>query len=325
VVVEWRDAAIFDGQGGSVTTDRHGTDAQPAPPEGPVQMLSLVLESLAAAVVAADSGDRIIFWNRGATRLFGREYADVAGHEFATTVVHRDGREQFATELDAIHRGEHVHTDVSIVRPDGERVAIVFDRSPVLDEQGRVVGWAAWALDAADHRRQRREVESRATQDAATGLLNRSALEEQLRFALDRAGAQPDVAMAAMLIRFDGYEGVREASGDAAADRLLSDAAHRIRGALRAGDMLGRLGDDFLLVLPELRAGSGYGLDEWSRASGHVVTKKVERATDAAFTVEGEELRLVPRVGLGVFPFDARDVAGLLAAADRASRGTPEN
>ena len=292
--------------------------------DGPLRVLNLVVDNLGAAIVAADGSDRVIFWSRGAAALFGRDYADVAGHEFAATVVHRDGREQFALDLDAIHAGKHVHTDVSIVRPDGERVAVVFDRSPVLDEQGVVVGWTAWAVDAADHRRARREAESRATQDPATGLLNRSALEEQLRFALDRAAAQSDVAMAAMLIRFEGYEGVREAAGDAAADRLLSDAAHRIRGALRAGDMLGRLGDDFLLVLPELRAGSGYGLDEWSRASGQVVTKKIERATEAAFTVVETELRLVPRVGLGVFPFDARDVGGLLAAADLASRATPE-
>ncbi|MEP7054334.1 MAG: diguanylate cyclase [Actinomycetota bacterium] len=307
-----------------MTTDEQHAGARPVPPGTPLHVLNLVLDSLGAAVVAADDRDRVIFWNLGAAALFGREYADVAGHEFATMVVHRDGREQFATELAAIQRGEHVHTDISIVRPDGERVTVVLDRSPVLDEQGQVVGWAAWALDAAEHRRHRREVESRATQDPATGLLNRSALEEQLRFALDRAAAQPDVAMAAMLIRFDGYEGVRASHGDAAADRLLSDAAHRIRGALRAGDLLGRLGDDFLLVLPELRAGSGYGLDEWSRASGQVVRKKVERATESPFTVEGNELRLVPLVGLGVFPFDARDVPGLLAAADLASRVPPE-
>lgn len=308
-----------------MTTDEQQTGAQQQGSDGSLRVLNLALDNLGAAIVAADGSDRVIFWNRAATTLFGREYADVAGHEFATTIVHRDGREQFALDLDAIHRGQHVHSDVSIVRPDGERVAVVFDRSPVRDEEGVVVGWTAWAVDAADHRKARREVESRAMQDPATGLLNRSALEEQLRFALDRAAVQPDVAMAAMLIRFDGYDGVREASGDAAADRLLSDAAHRVRGALRAGDMLGRLGDDFLLVLPELRAGSGYGLDEWSRASGQVVTKKIERATEAAFTVADAELHLVPRVGLGVFPFDARDVPGLLAAADQASRAAPEN
>lgn len=314
--------AIIDGRGGYVSDDQQGQQADPA---AQVRLLNLVLDNLGAAVVAADGSDRVIYWNAGAGALFGRDYADVAGHEFTTAVVHRDGREQFTRELEATHRGEHVHTDVSIVKPDGERVAIVFDRSPVIDAQGGVIGWTAWALDAADHRRARREVESRATQDPATGLLNRAALEEQLRFALDRAAAQADVAMAAMVIRFEGYDGVRARSGDAAADRLLSDAAHRIRGALRAGDMLGRLDDDFLLVMPELRAGSGYALDEWSRASGLVVTKKIERATEAAFTVDGEDLRLVPRIGLGVFPFDAREVAGLLAAADQASRADAQN
>ena len=312
-----RTLAIIDRWGGFVTEGQLGQQPDAA---GQVRLLNLVLDNLSAAIIAADGSDRVIYWNSGAVALFGREYADVAGHEFTTTVVHRDAREQFARELEATQRGEHVHIDVSIVKPDGERLAIVFDRSAVQDDQGAVIGWTAWAVDAADHRRQRRDVESRATQDPATGLLNRAALEEQLRFALDRAAAQADVAMAAMVVRFDGYDGVRASSGDPAADRLLSDAAHRIRGALRAGDMLGRLGDDFLLVMPELRAGSGYGLDEWSRASGLVVTKKIERASEAPFTVEGVELRLVPRIGLGVFPFDARDVAGLLAAADQASR-----
>ena len=85
---------------------------------------------------------------------------------------------------------------------------------------------------------------------------------------------------------------------------------------LRAGDMLGRLDDEFLLVLPELRPGSGYGLEEWSRASGAVVTKKVERALEAAFQVDGVGRRLTARLGVGVFPFDARDVPGLMRSAD---------
>ncbi len=308
-----------------MTTDEHASDVPGAGADGRNQVLDLVLASLSAAVVAADGADRILFWNRQAEELFGRPYADVAGHEFGAVVVHRDAREQFAGELATVLSGQRVHSDIAIVRPDGERIAVVLDRTAVVDHAGIVVGWAAWAVDAADHRKRRREIEGHATQDPVTGLLNRSALEEQLRLALDRASAQTDVAMAAMLIHLDGYAGQRESAGDSAADRLLSDAAHRIRGSLRAGDLLGRLDDDFLLVMPELRAGSGYGLEEWSRASGVVVAKKVERAMESAFTVGNAEVHLVPRVGLGVFPFDARDVPGLLAAADAVARMPGEN
>jgi PAS domain S-box-containing protein/diguanylate cyclase (GGDEF)-like protein len=308
-----------------VTTDEQTAGGPEATSDGRDAIRDMVLASVPAAVVAADGADRILYWNRAAEQLFGRSYDDVVGHEFGTVIVHRDGREQFVRELTTVLSGERVHSDLAIVRPDGERVSVVLDRAPVLSNEGVVVGWAAWAVDAADHRRRRRELENRATQDPATGLLNRSALEEQLRFALDRAVAQPDVAMAAMLIHLDGFEGTRETSGESTADRLLSDAAHRIRGALRAGDMLGRLGDDFLLVLPELRAGSGYGLEEWSRASGVVVTKKIERALEAPFSTGTGDVSLVARMGLGVFPFDARDVPGLLAAADAAARAPGEN
>ncbi|MDQ1710373.1 MAG: hypothetical protein QOG49_1758, partial [Frankiaceae bacterium] len=135
-----------------MTGDALDADSAQAAQAASLRMLNRVVDSLAAAVVAADGSDRIIYWSRGAAELFGREYDEVAGHEFTSTIVHRDAREHFAEELTATHRGEHVHTDVAIVRPDGERVAVVFDRSPVTDEAGTVVGWTSWSVDAADHR-----------------------------------------------------------------------------------------------------------------------------------------------------------------------------
>lgn len=301
--------------------DQAAAEERAAVTERTVRLTGLVLDSLGAAVIAADAQDRILFWSKPAEALLGRRREEVLSHEFGSLVVHRDAREQFAQELEAVRRGECVHGDLAVVRPDGERLTIVLDRTPVLEADGTVVGWVAWAVDAADHRRKRREVEGRATQDPVTGLLNRAALEEQLRFALDRAAAQTDVAMAAVLIRLPEYADTIGQFGTPAGDRLLSDAAHRIRAALRAGDLLGRLAaDEFLLVLPELRPGSGYGLEEWSRASGIVVTKKVQRALEAPFQVEGNERRLAGRIGIGIFPFDARDVPGVLRAADTASR-----
>lgn len=296
-------------------------DGPGAVTERTVRVVSLVLDSLGAAIIAADGQDRILFWSKPAEELLGRRRDEVVGQEFGSLIVHRDSREQFAQELEAVRRGERVHGDLAVVRPDGERLTVILDRAPVREADGPVVGWVAWVVDAADHRRKRRDVEGRATQDPVTGLLNRAALEEQLRFALDRASAQSDVAMAAVLIRLPEYADTVGQFGTSAGDRLLSDAAHRIRAALRAGDLLGRLDtDEFLLVLPELRPGSGYGLEEWSRASGLVVTKKVQRALEAPFQVEGNERRLTGRIGIGIFPFDARDVPGVLKAADAASR-----
>lgn len=304
-----------------MTTGEQADAERTVAAERQLRVLNLVLDSLAAAVVAADAADRILFWSKPAEALFGRRRDEVLAKEFGQVVVHADSQEQFAAELDALRRGEAVHSDVTVAHPDGERLRVVLDRAPVLEGDGSVVGWVGWAVDAAEHRRRRHEVEGRATQDPVTGLLNRTALDEQLRFALERAAAQDDVAMAAVVIRLPDHAEAHEQFGASVGDRLLSDAAHRIRAALRAGDLLGRLSsDEFLLVLPELRPGSGYGLEEWSRASGQVVTKKVERALETPFQVEGRERRLTGRIGIGVFPFDARDVAGILAAADAASR-----
>ena len=299
--------------------DEAVTDDGRAGLEQQVRVFGVVLDSLSSAVLAADGNDRVIYASRTAQELLSRTYDELVGQDFGTVVVHRDSRDQYVQEQRAVNSGERVHSDLAIVRPDGERVQVVFDRTAVR-EQGGVVGWVGWALDAADHRMRRRDVDSRLTTDPVTGLLNRAAVEEQVRFALERAAAQSDVAMAVVIIRLRGHAEARAELGEHAGDRLMSDAALRIRAALRAGDVLGRLDDEFLLVLPELRPGSGYGLEEWSRASGLVVTKKVERALESVFQVEGGERRLSARLGVGVFPFDARDVAGLMRSADAEAR-----
>ncbi|MFZ4518617.1 MAG: putative bifunctional diguanylate cyclase/phosphodiesterase [Microthrixaceae bacterium] len=92
------------------------------------------------------------------------------------------------------------------------------------------------ALDAAVHQ---------ATHDDLTGLPNRATVIEELA----RRLSTRDPSAAVLFVDVDRFKQVNDAHGHAAGDRYLAEVARRLRGAVRDGDLVGRLaGDEFIVV-----------------------------------------------------------------------------
>ena len=99
--------------------------------------------------------------------------------------------------------------------------------------------------------------------DALTGLPNRRALVDELERMLARA-ARDGRCVLVGLVDMDGFKGINDTYGHDGGDEFLKEAARRLSGSLRAGDVLGRIGgDEFLIVGPGPhigRAGNEPGL-----------------------------------------------------------------
>jgi diguanylate cyclase (GGDEF)-like protein/PAS domain S-box-containing protein len=81
--------------------------------------------------------------------------------------------------------------------------------------------------------------------DPMTGLPNRAGCELALRRAVDVAG--PPVTL--LLIELDGLPAVREDLGRAVVRDLVSEVGRRLRGTVRAGDLVARMGGGAFAVL----------------------------------------------------------------------------
>lgn len=86
--------------------------------------------------------------------------------------------------------------------------------------------------------------------DPLTGLWNRRGIERELGRLLDDQGRRQGAPLAIGMIDLDDFKPVNDVHGHEVGDRLLVAVSRRLKGFLREGDLVGRLGgDEFLVVL----------------------------------------------------------------------------
>lgn len=97
-----------------------------------------------------------------------------------------------------------------------------------------------------------REHRRSAVIDPLTGLLNRAALAQRVAELEQLTGAATERGRIGLLVAdLDHFKGVNDVHGHPEGDAVLHDAAVAIRGALRAFDLVYRLGgEEFLMLLP---------------------------------------------------------------------------
>ena len=202
------------------------------------------------------------------------------------------------TEARKVSR-EEIHTQLgwaTVFVLFGEAFVIFW---PLLGNLGREVRRA----DAAQN-----ELARLARHDALTGLLNRASLIDEIDRAVAAADPRTD-GLSVMLIDLDRFKPVNDMFGHAAGDGVLIEVARRLEASLRPGDVVARLGgDEFVVLLPQ--PGSAETVAE--------IGRRIVRAIGRVMEIEGHRFELGASIGCASWPRDARDVDGLLSAADLA-------
>jgi diguanylate cyclase (GGDEF)-like protein len=104
----------------------------------------------------------------------------------------------------------------------------------------------------------------RSTLDPLTGLFNRNALEQRLAELDGQPSSEAEGGSHALLLcDLDHFKRVNDRHGHAAGDAVLQDVAYAMRGALRAGDSIYRIGgEEILVVLPGASREDAEGIAE---------------------------------------------------------------
>ena len=152
------------------------------------------------------------------------------------------------------------------------------------------------------------QLQVQANVDQLTGVLNRGAISDVLRRALDQA-AREQSSVSVILCDVDRFKSVNDAYGHLVGDAVLRGVAKRVGAGLRPYDVLGRYGgEEFLIVLPGCSLLEAFGVAERVRAL--LWCEPIETSAG--------ELPITASFGVATSPRDTRKLDELISDADQA-------
>jgi diguanylate cyclase (GGDEF)-like protein len=163
-------------------------------------------------------------------------------------------------------------------------------------------------IDRTAELRTQRSLRREMLTDSLTGLPNRAGFGEQLEAQVEQDGMS---RYAVLVINLDRFNRINACLGGLSGDELLISVARRIKGALRAHDILARTGgDEFAIQLT---------LDEGPSDALHVA-KRIHNALTTPFRLSDFEIRVDCSIGISVGDETVTDAEELIRHAQFAMK-----
>jgi diguanylate cyclase (GGDEF)-like protein len=152
------------------------------------------------------------------------------------------------------------------------------------------------------------ELQVQALNDSLTSLPNRMLFQDRLRQQIHVSSRQGS-RFALFVMDLDRFKEVNDTFGHQTGDRLLVMVGQRLRSALRESDTVARFGgDEFALLIPTAD----------SEARAIAVARKVLKAFETPFALDGFLLNVEGSIGITLFPEHGEDSQSLVKHADAA-------
>ena len=194
---------------------------------------------------------------------------------------------------------------------DGQLYAEIKTISAVRDEQGTTTHYVALGNDITRLKEHQNQLERIAHYDVLTNLPNRVLLSDRLTQAM-RQCTRHENSLAVVFLDLDGFKAVNDNYGHDMGDALLIALSTHMKGALREGDTLARIGgDEFVAILTDLA--NSTVIDDCEP-----VLERFLLAASEPVTINDVVLNVSASIGVTLYPHDDVDADLLIRHADQA-------
>jgi len=270
-----------------------------------------LLDKTLDVIIVCDLAHHVLFWNRGAERLYGWTSAEALG-KVKSELLHSEPIENQAA-IAAILVQDEWSGQLLYHRKDGTAVPVEAHWSLVRDDQGRPQSIFTINRDITQRKADELEIEKLAFFDTLTGLPNRRLLHDRLGKALVDNVRSREIG-ALLFIDLDNFKSLNDTVGHDKGDLLLQQVALRLQSCIRKSNTVARLGgDEFVIVLEHLGK-----QDIEAAALAECVAEKVLGSFRQPFQLSGVEHHSTPSIGIALFCGDSNSVDELLKRADLA-------
>jgi diguanylate cyclase (GGDEF)-like protein len=244
--------------------------------EANLRFLLRVLQGISVPTFVIDGNHLVTHWNLAMEKLTGlaaKEMVGTSGHWRAFYPVERPllsdmvvngyGTETIIKRYDgkcrksSLIEGAYEVEDYFPSLGEGGKW-LFFTASPILDDEGGIIGAVQTFQDATERKlaeEEVRESERRHRElsitDSLTKLYNSRHFFRELRQEMERA-KRYDEPLSLIMLDIDNFKGYNDTYGHLEGDRALAVLADVIRGSLRCADTAFRYGgEEFTILLPE--------------------------------------------------------------------------
>lgn len=258
-------------------------------------LLDEIINQISASVVVLDrDAATIVRANKTAEDLFGYRKGELSGKQISGLLHRQDGNiiglRKDATQFPA-------QADRNEVQLDGQRLFI------------------ETISDLTEQRMTEEHLSGLAYHDVLTKLPNRLLFDDRLRMEIAQAQLR-GCKLGVLFIDLDNFKGVNDKHGHEIGDKLLQDAAVRLKRCLRESDTISRRGgDEFTAIIGNIAV-----LEDCVHVA-QVIVAQLEKT----FHIDGQDLRIGASVGISIYPDHGDNPQQLLGHADEAMYRAKQN
>jgi diguanylate cyclase (GGDEF)-like protein/PAS domain S-box-containing protein len=274
-----------------------------------LQLAASVFHNSREGITITATDGTIVDVNEAFTDITGYNREEVIGQNPRILSSGRHNQEHYTDMWQSLLQKGHWYGEIWNRRKSGEIYAEMLTISTVRDALGQPQNYVALFSDITTAKVHKEHLEHIAHYDALTGLPNRVLLADRLKQAMLQVQRRAQ-RLAVVYLDLDGFKMVNDAHGHEAGDQLLIALAGRMKGALREGDTLARIGgDEFVAVLVDLA----------DATESMPMLNRLLLAASEPVVCEGQSLRVSASLGVTLYPQDGdMDADQLHRQADQA-------
>lgn len=283
-----------------------------------IRTLYQAIEQSPVSVMITDADANIEYVNSAFEQITGYLSTEVLGQNPRKLKSGKTPPKLYQEMWQTITSGKAWQGEMMNRKKNGELYWENVHITPVIFDAGTISNYLAVKEDITLRKQQEAKILHQAHFDALTNLPNRFLSLDRLSQLINEA-QRNNKFVTVLFIDLDDFKKINDTLGHDTGDKLLIEAAARLRNGVRDGDTVGRLGgDEFIVLLGGLSCVTD---------ARPVVENLLSKFRDA-FRIDGRELMLTASVGISVYPNDGDSSSELLRNADSAmyhSKGEGRN
>lgn len=273
-----------------------------------LQLAKAVYANSHEAIVISDGDNNILSVNQAFTDITGYDPEEVIGQNPRLLSSGRHDKAFYKDMWQAIVTHGFWQGEVWDRRKNGEIYPKWLGISTIKNSKDELTNFVAIFSDLTERNSSESMVKFLTYYDPLTRLPNRVLLRDrcvQVLAAAERSG----IMAALLVIDLDSFKRINDSLGHVIGDRLLQQAAERLKECVRETDSIGRLGgDEFVALLtdiPDIHA-------------AELVAQKIIARFEEPIVIDNLKLDITFSIGICLYPDDGDSFDTLLKKADAA-------